>query len=204
MSSSMTFNQFLDNLNTIFIEYKELPQQKSKYNQDGFFKRNIKKITNLFADQTELNSPGNLIENEISTREFIEKCIQIIQPHLEKSIKGESLHSQWEQEAFLKLEELMKINSFTNKKKHIEIIKLLQGEQESRVSQKEYFRRFVEKEENKEEKEILSDIEDYNRILEIMEVRGMPLSLNEKINILEGKIGYWNGIMLTLQEKKKE
>lgn len=62
----------------------------------------------------------------------------------------------------------------------------------------------MDKSKENEDEEETDDIEDYNRIVQILHSKGMPLSLNEKINVLEGKIGYWNGVLETLKEKKHE
>lgn len=116
MSSAMTFSDLLDNLNSIYIEYKELPDQKKKLNPDGFIKKNMRKITNLFSDQTSLNEPVDNEEYDISPTEFIKRCIRILEPYLEKDIRGVSKHDEWEFTSFEKLDELKKINSYTNKK----------------------------------------------------------------------------------------
>lgn len=203
MSSSMTFPQFLDNIHSIYQEFKELPTQREKFNPDGLIKKTMTKISNFFSDQTDLNQPISTEDYNITPQEFIKKCIGILEPYLEKNMSGVSKHDLWETNSFKKISELKKINSYTNEKKHIELIKLLQGKKK-KISKEEYFKSFLNKEKSDDEEEKMTDIDEYKRIVQIMASKGMPLSLNEKINVLESKIGYWQGILNSLQEKKKE
>lgn len=204
MTSAMTFPQFVIGLNKLYLSYLDLPNQAEQFTSDGFFKRNAKKISRFFSDQENLNQPQTAIDPaayNITPKQFVQKCIAILDPFLQKDISGVSEYSKWEQTSFEKVEELKKINSYTNAKKHSEIIKLLQDQK--RPTQEEYFRNIGSGVQERGGEEI-DDIEHYFEILKYVEARGMPLSMNEKINILEGKVGYWEGIMTILLDKKRE
>lgn len=126
------------------------------------------------------------------------------------------VHGLWEFESNRKIKELMKINSFANENKHLRLFDLMSGATgpgqlglESN-SQSTYFAKFLNARNNKSSKkdENLTESEKfllkYQEIVNDMDFNGMPLSLNERITVLNSKTAQLIGLYTTLKKKQQE
>jgi hypothetical protein len=123
------------------------------------------------------------------------------------------VHELWEYESNKKIKELMKINAFTNANKHLRLFDIMGGSvQAGQLSgapkSTSYFSRFISGNKGEQQQEKITEadkfIKEYKEIVGDMHYNGMPLSLNEKISVLNSKTSQLIGLYTTLKKKQEE
>ena len=214
MTAAMTFKDLLVNMDSLFQKYRELPKQSQKLQKKGFFKKLMSPLERLLGEDDPIADKIQQ-EMDITSTEFLFKVIEIITSKLKKDKlvdnktdpgsdrnkrrragadeepKRISELEQWEKTASRKVEEMMKINSFTNEKKHTRMVFVMT--------------RMNDDSNNLDNESIKkSEVAKFEEAVKSMDVLGMPLSLNEKIMMLQSRVDYWEGILADMEFRDKE
>jgi len=231
MSAAVTFPNLLIILQEIYALYAEKKGLKAEGSKYTLFSRLKRSAGNLLSSSQVVNSTdeeyssGQDKSEILDPEEFIFETIGILENYFKalnqdssfgkrksNGEEGTDVHSLWEYESNRKIKELMKINSFTNENKHLRLFDLMSeavkpGEITGECRKKKYFSSFLKKKgRNDDEDQTEADIfiKEYLEITGDMNFNGMPLSLNEKITILNSKTAQLIGLYGTLKKKQEE
>jgi hypothetical protein len=231
MSSSLTFSAFLLLMQDLYYQYAKKNGFDGVETTYTFTNR-IRAFYNRYLgtgeafnaeerDSTYYQGHSNVLDPQ----EFVMKVIESLEKYLILRENNQSLdesvvktiHEQWEQEAHNKICELMKINSYTNKIKHKRLFDLLSGsavtiyhDPNQEDNHDLYFSSYLKKNTDYWEKgyglkpEADKFLTFKKEINSDMNYNGMPLSLNERINLLTSKYSQIVGLYGSLKKKQEE
>lgn len=234
MSASITYPTLQITLQKLYFQYAKKHGLKAVPNNYTLFNRFKSFGQKYFGSGQLINAGEGNIDDEnsdvLDPEVFLFKCIELLEEYFKpiselnsfdtQPLKGvdvkrfSDVHELWEYESNKKIKELMKINSFANENKHLRLFDLMAGSVKTGeltgAPSTSYFSSFLNKVKEQTgtdgEKKSEADkfIEEYTDITNDMRFNGMPLSLNEKITVLNSKTAQLIGLYTTLKKKQEE